>query len=618
MTSPPVPLPARDRRVRPLLWRLPLLALLAIGGGCLFYLDDLLQREYRNEASTQAVQTDALLESFVRHRVALLHSLEVLVGRTARERDRREAFPALAGEVVGEAPELTALYLLDSVGVVRAVYPETPARRADIGTSHRAAPDRAIALDRALGSRRPALTRTVTLRDGLRGLLVYDPVVRGERVVGYVAGSFAYAPLFNDALAARLQNKFAYRVTDAFGSTIAASPGYPAAATSLVTRDVTLPDDHRWRLDVVVPPLEPFTARLILWIVGVLLLVLVVFLVIREEARVQRIAAHLFDLELLSSNLLDANIRLEERAQQVAEANRAKSRFLANVSHELRTPLNAIVGYNALAVEGLYGALPAPLAAAHQRIAQAAEHLLGLVDDVLDLSKIEVGRMELAPETVDLAALLDSVVTVIDPIATAKGVRIDLIVARDLPRIVTDPRHVRQVILNLASNAIKFTEKGSVSLIARRADDDPHGHVSIAVQDTGIGIPASDLERIFEEFEQVRPGGRGDSLQRGTGLGLAISRKLARLLGGEVTVTSTVGEGSRFTLVLPLVTRATPPSSETVGSDPDHSRQARGPAASSAAAPGADESGEVEQAPPDEDADDDAHARHGAPPARHT
>lgn len=567
MTSPPVPVTARDRRVRPLLWRLPLLALLVIGVGCLRYLDDLLQREYRNEAVTQAVQTDALLESFVRHRVALLHSVEVLMGRSGTGRDLWTRFPALAADVVSGAPELVALYFVDADGVVRSVYPETPALRAVVGSNHRGDPDRAVALDRALGARRPSLTRTVVMRDGRRGLMVYDPVVRGDRVIGYVAGSFAYASLFNDALAGQMQRQFAYRVTDEFGGTIAASPQYPSETMTLVTREVTLPDDHRWRLDVAIPQFEPFTARLILWIVGVLLLVLVVFLVIREEARVQRIASHLFDLELLSSNLLDANIRLEERAQQVAEANRAKSRFLANVSHELRTPLNAIVGYNSLAVEGLYGALPAPLAAAHQRIAHAADHLLGLVDEVLDLSKIEVGRMELAPETVDLAALLESVVTVVDPIASAKGVRLDLIVARDLPRIVTDPRHVRQVVLNLASNAIKFTEKGSVSLIARRAEDDPHGHVSIAVQDTGIGIAAADVERIFEEFEQVRPGGRGDSLQRGTGLGLTISRKLARLLGGEVTVSSVVGEGSRFTLLLPLATRATPPSSVAVGHD---------------------------------------------------
>jgi polar amino acid transport system substrate-binding protein len=254
----------------------------------------------------------------------------------------------------------------------------------------------------------------------------------------------------------------------------------------------------------------------------------------------------------MSRDLLDANVRLEERAQQIAEANRAKSRFLANVSHELRTPLNAIVGFNSLATDGIYGPLPAPLKSAHERIRAAAEHLLGLVNDVLDLSKIEVGRMDVDLETTDLAALLDSVVTVIEPIATAKGLEMDVILGQDLPRITTDRRHVRQILLNLASNAIKFTERGSVTLIARRSKDPGPESVLVMVEDTGVGIEADDIARIFEEFEQVRPSGRGDSLERGTGLGLAIARKLARLLGGDVNVTSRKGVGSRFTLQLPI------------------------------------------------------------------
>jgi signal transduction histidine kinase len=197
--------------------------------------------------------------------------------------------------------------------------------------------------------------------------------------------------------------------------------------------------------------------------------------------------------------------------------------------------------------------LPEPLRAAHERIRAAAEHLLALVNDVLDLSKIEVGRMEVDLEVTDVGALLDSVVTVIEPIASAKGLHLDVIVGRDVPRLTTDARHVRQILLNLASNAIKFTERGSVTLIARRGDGQRGESVTIAVEDTGIGIATEDLARIFEEFEQVRPSGRGDSLQRGTGLGLAIARKLSRLLGGDIEVVSTEGVGSRFTLHLPLV-----------------------------------------------------------------
>jgi signal transduction histidine kinase len=270
-------------------------------------------------------------------------------------------------------------------------------------------------------------------------------------------------------------------------------------------------------------------------------------------------------------------VRLEERAQQIAEANRAKSRFLANVSHELRTPLNAIVGYNSLAIDGIYGALPGPLRGAHERIRAAAEHLLALVNDVLDLSKIEVGRMEVDLEVTDVAALLDSVVTVIEPIASAKGLHIDVVLGRDLPRITTDGRHVRQILLNLASNAIKFTERGSVTLVARRSEPGSAEAVLITVEDTGIGIAPEDLERIFEEFEQVRPSGRGDSLERGTGLGLAIARKLARMLGGDIEVSSKEGVGSRFTLDLPLQASS---ASNGLTDEPDVARTSAGAATS--------------------------------------
>jgi signal transduction histidine kinase len=309
-----------------------------------------------------------------------------------------------------------------------------------------------------------------------------------------------------------------------------------------------------------------------MWIVGLVSLFVVALLVLREDARAERIAMHSFNLELLSRDLLDANVRLEERAQQVTEANMAKSRFLANVSHELRTPLNAIVGYNALALSGLYGEVTPELRGAHDRIRTAADHLLRVLNDVLDLSKIEVGRMEVEAREVTLEPLLEGVVSIVEPVAEAKDVRLDIVVARDLPSLVTDPRHVRQILMNLLTNAIKFTERGSVTIVATRGEGARADMVSLAIEDTGIGIARSDLGRIFDEFEQVRPGGRGDSIVRGTGLGLAVSRKLARLLGGDVDVTSRVGAGSRFTLWLPVrsISRrpTTPPEGIELGEAP--------------------------------------------------
>ena len=550
---PPLPASAREPLIRPLLWRLPLFAMVAIGIGCLAFLDGLLRREYRANATTQAVQADALLESYFRQRVGLLHGLEVLVASDPGSRVAR--FPTLAREVFASTRDVRTVSLLDAQGRVRASFRSSgsPGPAGELSDAHRE-PARVEALERAREERSMAMTGSVRLRDGRLGVVAYDPIIDRGRVTGFVAGSFAYATLFNDALAGQLQGDFAYRVSDAEGRLIAESPGFPTTVGGLVTREVIMPGaTGAWQLEVALPRLQPLTARLILWGVGLLLLLLVVLLVIREEQRAERIATHSFHLELLSRDLLDANLRLEERAQQVAEANRAKSRFLANVSHELRTPLNAIVGYNGLALDGVYGDLGGELGAAHQRIGKAAEHLLALVNDVLDLAKIEVGRMRVDAEAVDLRSLVDSVVTVVDPIAAAKNVALDVVLARDLPRLTSDPRHLRQILLNLVSNAVKFTEKGTVTVVARRDEHAPAARVVVTVEDTGIGIAERDLERIFDEFEQVRPSGRGDSQQRGTGLGLAIARKLARLLGGDITVESRLGRGSRFVVALPLV-----------------------------------------------------------------
>ena len=606
-----------ELRVRSLIWRLPLVAVVLIGLLVLRYLDGLLTREYTNEANTQAVQTDALLESFLRHRFALIHSERALISTARTARESRDRFATLADQILADAPDMFSLYLLDSAGAVTDAFRREPEQLPQARGNHMEVPARAEALRRAARERRAAATGSISLVNGARGMLVYIPIIRGSRLTGFIGGAFAYQALFNDALANQLQGSFAYRISDASGEVIAVSPEFPRRAASLVSRPVSFPGSPGWTLDVAVPRFQPVIPRLVTWTVGVLLLLLVIFLVLREEARARRFAAHSFDLELLSRDLLDANVRLEERAQQIAEANRAKSRFLANVSHELRTPLNAIVGYNSLAIDGIYGPLPAPLHGAHERIKAAAEHLLALVDDVLDLSKIEVGRMEVDLETTDLGALLDSVVTVIDPIAAAKGLRIDVILGRDLPRITTDHRHVRQILLNLASNAIKFTERGSVSLVARRDGDAPDsGMVRITVEDTGIGIPSDDLGRIFEEFEQVRPSGRGDSQQRGTGLGLAIARKLARLLGGDIEVASQEGAGSRFTLLLPV----TPPAAVTAGlaeSETDGA-EARQQALAELRALGADarRSAPTSAPEPEPDTDSEEHAALPASPRR--
>jgi signal transduction histidine kinase len=540
----------RDPVLRPLTWRLPLVAFLITGLVGLVYIDRLLTREYREQGVTQAVQAQSLLESHLSHRVALLSGVTSLIETSAGEvsQDRIARF---VQRVFEELPDVRAVAYADARGMVRGVYPPNARSRLRPGVNLRDSVDIASALDEARFTRDAAATRTVRLASTEHGIVLVQPVLRDRRITGYVLGAISYPGLFTDALGGRLLGSFAYQVRDDSLQVIARSPAFTDAYSTTERRQVRLPGSHRWEVDVAIPRMQPIVPRLLNWLVGSLLLLVVVLLVVREEAQSRRFAERTEELELLSRDLLDANVRLEERSQQIAEANRAKSRFLANVSHELRTPLNAIVGYNSLARDGVYGELPSSLRGVHDRIAAAADHLLGLVNDVLDLSKIEVGRMAVDSQLVNVGALVDAVATVIEPMATAKRLHVDVVVARDIPDVQTDPGHVRQILLNLVANAVKFTERGTITIVARKQEPDLGDGVVIIVEDTGIGIAREDQDRIFQEFEQVRPSGRGDSLERGTGLGLAIARKLARLLGGDVQVRSATGAGSRFILSLP-------------------------------------------------------------------
>jgi signal transduction histidine kinase len=244
-----------------------------------------------------------------------------------------------------------------------------------------------------------------------------------------------------------------------------------------------------------------------------------------------------------------------------------KSEFLANVSHELRTPLNAIVGFVELLRDGVYGELAARQVPPVERIAASATHLRHLVDQVLDIAKIAAGRLEVHPEAVALRPFVLEVASDLESLVSEKGLTLSISVPQVLPRVRTDPQHLRQILVNLFGNAVKYTPQGSIAIRAKllspaqgsreeqqmaiRAPNRERSWVALQVSDTGIGIPPADQERIFDEFEQVNAGPRGDSAERGTGLGLSISRRLSRLLGGDFTVESEQGRGSTFTLWLP-------------------------------------------------------------------
>ncbi len=233
-------------------------------------------------------------------------------------------------------------------------------------------------------------------------------------------------------------------------------------------------------------------------------------------------------------------------------ANRAKSEFLATMSHELRTPLTAIIGYGELLADGITG--PVNGEQSHQlgRIKASAMHLLGLIDEVLTYARLEAGRETVRPEPIDLRRAVDSAAELVAPMADAKGLALRVQAPPGSVRMDTDPGKLQQILVNLLSNAVKFTDAGTVELSA----EVPDGTVVFRVRDTGIGIPPEQLERVFEPFTQVE----SSPTRRfgGTGLGLSVSRRLARLLGGDLDARSVPGEGSAFTLVLPLGGAAPP------------------------------------------------------------
>ncbi len=238
---------------------------------------------------------------------------------------------------------------------------------------------------------------------------------------------------------------------------------------------------------------------------------------------------------------------LEAANRNLAAASQHKSEFLANMSHELRTPLNAIIGFSEVLTERMFGELNEKQAEYLKDIYASGTHLLSLINDILDLSKIEAGRMELELTDFDLPQAIDNALTLIRERAGRRGIALHQSVEERLGEMRGDERKVKQVLLNLLSNALKFTpEGGRVAVLARVVD----GMAEISVTDTGVGIAQEDQEAVFEEFRQV---GASAAKQEGTGLGLALCRKFIELHGGKIWITSQVGVGSTFTFRLPVL-----------------------------------------------------------------
>jgi signal transduction histidine kinase len=244
------------------------------------------------------------------------------------------------------------------------------------------------------------------------------------------------------------------------------------------------------------------------------------------------------------------NVRLfeeiQDKSRQLAEASQHKSQFLANMSHELRTPLNAILGYTELILDSVYGDMPEKARGVLDRVQRNGRHLLGLINDVLDLSKIEAGQLTLSLAEFSLKSVVHSVFGAVEPLASEKRITLKTEIATDLPLGRGDERRLTQVLLNLVGNAIKFTDSGEVSIKASSAN----GTFTVAVRDTGPGISTADQAKLFQEFQQA-----DNSITRkkgGTGLGLAISKRIIEMHGGRIWVESSLGSGSTFAFALPV------------------------------------------------------------------
>ncbi|HVE79053.1 MAG TPA: ATP-binding protein [Gemmatimonadaceae bacterium] len=527
------------------------------------YLADLaLSRAARSQVALDATESAALVESFLAVQAQALNAFHA-VYFLPEGRPDVPRFEALAGKLEEDLGAFRRVWVTDSSGAVvgEHLLGSDAARIAGLDFDTLSRFGIVGLAGRARQTGRVQTSGPGEIFSGGRGFLLLRPVHDGGRFLGFVGGTVR-----SDSLLARVHrgaNGTRNHITIATpeGGVIGTDTvrGPRRRGRRLADQmTVATPGGGQWTVRVE-HTVTTAGLRVLLWGVGLAVLGAIVAVLRRERREAVRTAERSRELERLSSELL--------------RANRTKSEFLANVSHELRTPLNAIVGFVDLLRDGVYGELTLRQVPPVERIAASATHLRQLVDQVLDIAKLAAGRLEVHIEPVDLRPFVIDVAGDVESLMQEKALTLSIAVGASLPRVRTDPTHLRQILVNLVGNAVKFTEGGGIAIRARLVNapmvagrkltpESPalaaqmpapdRVWVALQVIDTGIGIAPADHDRIFNEFEQVNAAARGDSMRRGTGLGLPISRRLARLLGGEISVESALGRGSTFTLWLPV------------------------------------------------------------------
>ena len=562
---------------RPRLSSLALAAALIFALAGLFAADELLSESERKRADLEAVESAALAEGFLEVHAQALQSLRGIFlyeSSPVSSEATEERFDALVTPLAGGRLSFRRVWITDSAGTLLH-------ERLFGSNSDRLSRPLDVDTVQVLGLRDIARTGRTTrvtqvsrpgpIFTGESGFVILEPVEIGGRFVGFIAGTITSASLIQ-SIERRSPHIGLGMLIVAGGDTVGGSAGGPPVGGEpyAAMAELRTPGGARWEV-LVTRSLTRQQARVLIWVVGLTTLGALLVLLLHERRQGVRLSERSAELERLSTELL--------------RANRSKSEFLANVSHELRTPLNAIVGFVDLLRDGVYGELAPRQVNPVERIASSANHLRHLVDQILDIAKIAAGRVEMHVELVDLRPFVLDVASEVETLISERGLNLSIAIGTSLPRVRTDPTHLRQILVNLLGNAVKYTPTGGVAVRARLVRDKGDlpvrggarpagwalGHapaaaadgmpmspvggklwIALQVADSGIGIAPVDHERVFEEFEQVNAGPRGDSMRRGTGLGLPISRRLARLLGGEITLESELGKGSTFTVWLPV------------------------------------------------------------------
>ncbi|HEX8361472.1 MAG TPA: PAS domain-containing sensor histidine kinase [Longimicrobium sp.] len=406
------------------------------------------------------------------------------------------------------------------------VGPELLERAAEVTRQRRAHRRRQQQVEHALANLEPSPPRRAVLSDAYLAALLSalpDPVLSVDTAGRVISMNPAGERVFGHAQHEVLQRRL-HEVVEPVTGTLPDFQRRLGPSESEIT--FRLPDGALGEGEIVVMPVEAGGHRVYA----------VVLHDLTEERRIQH------ELEAAAGELEAQAAELQAQTGALEDALAARARFYWSMSHELRTPVNAIIGYNSLLLDDIYGPLSDEQRAALTRGQRAARHLLELVGDVLDLAKIEAGRIELEPEHARFPELLHDLLVTVQPLAEERGSTIS-VAGEGNHKVLTDPRRVRQILLNLLSNAVKFGEGEPIEI---RWRPEPDGGVAVDVVDRGRGIDAEDLPKLFSEFAQF-----GERQEGSTGLGLAISRRLADALGGKLTAHSRVGEGSTFCLRLP-------------------------------------------------------------------